>query len=135
MKFGGEMFEQMNNRYIFRAMVVLSCLLAIAGCSPKSAPKPAAEKRYHLEGKVVAIDKELHRVTVDHKDIPGFMSGMTMSYKVAADVALDKLSVGDSITATVVVSDSKVWLEDVRVLKQGTGSSTKRARLAADTSG
>src|ERR1700688_4837916 len=71
------------------------------------------EKRYHLAGKVVSIDKEQHHLIVDHGDIPGFMSAMTMPYPVADVKTLDLVSVGDQITADVVVTDGETHLDNV----------------------
>ena len=93
-------------------LIVLVCL-AVCACSAK----PAAAKRYHLEGTVVSTDKPLHQAMIQHKDIPGFMGAMTMAYTFPNDKDLDKLSAGESITATVVATDSKVWIEDVHVVK------------------
>ena len=106
----------MNDPCTLRALVVLSVVVA---CACACSSKHAATKRHHVEGTVVSIEKPLHQVTIDHKEIPGFMSAMTMPYSVPDDVALSKLSLGDSITATVVVSDSKTWLEDIQVVKHG----------------
>ena len=85
------------------------------------------EKRYHLAGKVVSIDKEQHHLIVDHGDIPGFMSAMTMPYPVADVKTLDLVSVGDQITADVVVTDGEAHLDNVVVVKKGTGAPAKPA--------
>ncbi|MGH9520994.1 MAG: copper-binding protein [Terriglobales bacterium] len=114
---GSNAFETRDTKHqtpahAISVLVVLLCLAA-CGCSAK----PAAAKRYHLEGKVISIDKPLHQAMIQHKDIPGFMGAMTMAYTVPNDQDFDKLSAGESITATVVASDVKIFLEDVRVVK------------------
>jgi protein SCO1/2 len=81
-----------------------------------------SEKRYHLAGTIVSIDKEQRHLIVNHGDIPGFMSAMTMPYPVADAKTLDVVSVGDQITADVVVSDGEAHLENVVVVKKGTGA-------------
>lgn len=90
--------------------------------SPQHQPPPAAAQpaqpqltRYDLKGKVVSIDKPTKRVTVDHGDIPGFMTAMTMPYAVKDVGALDTLAIGDEITAKIVSTGSDHWLEDIAV--------------------
>ena len=66
-------------------MALSLCAAACGGGASQSqnqsqtqAPATAAEKRYHLAGKVVSIDKEQRHLIVDAGDIPGFMAAMTM---------------------------------------------------------
>ena len=85
-----------------------------AASQPAASQAQASEaKRYDLRGKVIAIDKPGKRVTVDHQAIPGFMEAMTMAYPVKDATALDGLSPGEEITATIVSSDGMYWLEDI----------------------
>jgi protein SCO1 len=74
-----------------------------------------AQKRHHLKGKVVSVDKRANMVNVDSEDIPGFMGAMTMPYQVKPAGELDKLTAGDAITADVVVQDDNAWLENIAV--------------------
>jgi protein SCO1/2 len=89
-----------------------------SGSSGSSSSATPGEKRYHLQGKVVQIDKAQQHLVIDHGDIPGFMAAMTMPYPVADAKTLDSVSVGDQVTADVVVTDSKVQLENVVVVKK-----------------
>jgi Cu/Ag efflux protein CusF len=88
--------------------------------NPAQAGQPG-EHRYHLEGTVVSVDKPQQHLVIDHKDIPGFMSAMTMPYPVADAKVLDQVGPGDQITADVVQSDKGVNLENVVVVKKGGG--------------
>ncbi len=72
-------------------------------------------KHYQLNGRVTAIDKPNKSLTVDGDEIPGFMAAMQMPYDVKDASLLDKLSVGDRITADVVVHDDDSWLEQIKV--------------------
>jgi protein SCO1/2 len=86
------------------------------GCQPK---RSATEKRYDLEGKVVAVEKDKKLVTVAHEDIKNLMPAMTMEFTVPAMWVYDVPDVvGKHLTATLVVDGLKTWLEDV-VLSQG----------------
>jgi protein SCO1/2 len=93
--------------------LVLVCLLP--ACRRDKAP-PAA-KRYPIEGRVVEVDRASRSVTLAHEDIPGFMPAMTMPFVVLErDAALlQRMAPGDSLRATLVVSDSRYWLEEVVV--------------------
>jgi len=84
----------------------------------QSQPSESNPARYDLNGKVVAIDKSAKRLTVDHGDIPGFMSAMTMPYAVKDEHLLDNLKPGDQISAKLVSTGSEFWLENI-VIKPG----------------
>ncbi len=111
-------------------LVTLSLFaLSLAGCQAKP-------KRYDLRGKVLLKNHDANEITVDHEDIPGFMSAMAMPYKVKGAGSLD-VEPGDKITATVVVSGNgtEYWLEQVRVIdssgqKSGTSLGTAQRTLA-----
>ena len=49
--------------------------VAVTGCQ-----RPA--RRYQLNGQIVAVDPTRQELTIKHQDIPGFMPGMTMAFKV-----------------------------------------------------
>jgi len=102
-------------------------LAEISGCGGSQSQPPAnserstnasPEKRYHLEGRVVSIDRQQKRVLVDGKDIPGFMAAMTMPYPVVDDQTLAKLMPGDQITAEVIASGSEIHLDNIVVVKK-----------------
>jgi Cu/Ag efflux protein CusF len=111
--------------------VILVCVLSVCGlaaCSspssstngtPASSPNPEqpAPKRFLLQGRVVSIDKDQKKVTVEHGDIPGFMGAMTMAYPVKNPQLLDSLKPEDQITADVMDSNTEVWLENIVVRK------------------
>ena len=86
-------------------LVGILLALAVGGCS--------RAKRYELEGQVLAVNTETRELTVRHKDIKGFMPGMTMPFRVGDKVVLHDHMPGELIKATLVVSDSLGILEDV----------------------
>lgn len=118
----------MRTNTIRASMAAPGLALLLAACGGPSnqpaASQPAASqaqaseaKRYDLRGKVVAVDKPGKRLTVDHQAIPGLMEAMTMAYPVKDATALDGLSPGEEITATVVSRDGMYWLEDIAPAK------------------
>ena len=62
--------------------------------------------RYPLEGQVLAVDAAHQQLTIKHGDIPGFMPGMTMSYPVATPALMTGRTPGETIRATLAVSDA-----------------------------
>lgn len=108
-------------RRLARAAVALAVgffIFALAACKKQ---EDAGVKRYHLVGKVVAVDARGSSVVVDHQAIPGFMDAMTMSYPVRDVRILAPLNVGDEITADVVVASDGAYLDNIVVTKKGTG--------------
>ena len=94
-------------------------LLTLTACHHQSAPTTA--KRYPFKGHVVSIDSQNQSAVIDGDAIPGFMDAMAMPYKIKPPSVLTQLEPGDSISAEVVVTDSKsdtgsdYWLENVKV--------------------
>lgn len=92
-------------------------LIILAGCDPQ---RSAIEKRYDLEGKVVAVQKDKNLVTIAHEEVKNYMPAMTMEFTISERwqwVYDTPLAPGDHITATLVVEGLKSWLEDVVVTK------------------
>jgi len=101
------------------AMVVLS-----AGCKPRT-------REFKLHGQVVESDSTRNVVVVRHSDIPGFMPGMTMPYKVKDRSGLLALAPGDVMEARVVVvqDGSDYWLDNIRVTDSSARKGAKPAHV------
>jgi len=97
-----------------RVLVAVAFALFIVACSKKP-----AEKRYELQGQVVAIDSAARQITVAHEDIPGLMPGMTMPFLVGANDqwVFGKVAPGDQIHATLVLG-THAELQDISFTKQ-----------------
>ena len=118
------------------AVGLLLCVtLASLGCKSQkpgpSAGSAATERRFPLEGRVVAADPVAHTLTLDHHEIPGYMKAMTMSFDVRDEWVFKAVHPGDDVRATLVVGDD-AHLEDV-VITESRGpadlSSTSPAHL------
>lgn len=85
----------------------------------------ALTKRYPLKGKVVSVDRQAKKATIDHEPVEGYMPAMTMDFPIRADWVWDELTPGSEIRAELVVdnaADEPYWLENigiVAVLKPG----------------
>src|SRR5450756_2753469 len=85
-------------------------LLMLAGCAQK-----VPEKRYPMTGEIKALDASAHTATIAAGKIGDWMDAMTMEYSVKPDAEFQKLHVGDHIEATVVVSDLKYHVTDIKL--------------------
>jgi protein SCO1/2 len=63
-----------------------------------------------LHGQVLAVDTARHEITIKHDDIPRFMPGMTMPFKVRDPSLLNGRAPGDVVKATLVVEDAEAFL-------------------------
>jgi protein SCO1/2 len=94
-------------------LLVLFALIALSLGSCVRKP----ERRYDLSGKIVAVDRNAHQLTIQHQDIAGLMPGMTMPFNVNDDWVFDAAQPGDNITATLVIAGDSSHLENVVVTK------------------
>ena len=81
------------------------------------------QRVFHLEGKVISVDKNRREIVVDHGVIRGLMGAMTMWYPVAVQDAksLGGVAAGDEVTANVVVGENgEERLSHIVVVKKGT---------------
>jgi protein SCO1/2 len=109
------------------ALLLIIVSLALA-CGLR---RPANEKRYPLHGKVIAVNKLERTATIQHEDIPGYMPGMTMAFKIKNDADLEMLKAGDQVTATLVVTDVDSWIE-VTAIVEGTAPLTPTAEVPGE---
>ena len=69
---------------------------------------------YKLQGQIISIAPDHKDATIKHEDIKGFMSAMTMPYKVRDAKEYESLAPGDLINATLVVVSNDAYLKDVK---------------------
>ena len=98
-------------------VLLLSCIAVLVySCRPRSS---ANEKRYQINGKVVAVDKKDRTATIEHEDIVGYMPAMTMPFKIKNDADLEMMKPGDQVTGSLVVNDTSSWVE-IATIAEGT---------------
>lgn len=91
-----------------RRHAVTAALAALAiACGGSTA------RKYELRGQVLAVDASKGELTIKHEDIPGFMPGMTMPFRVKDPKLLEGRVPGDLITATLVVEETDAYLTAV----------------------
>ena len=128
-------------REVRRALFLAAGISLFSGLAACSSPKPAQPQtseqkpqRYALAGRVVSVNPASRQVVVDHGDIPGFMSAMTMGYSVKDANLLAPLSPEDQIKADVVVNGNDVYLENIVVEKKAAPSKTPAGAPSAGAS-
>jgi protein SCO1/2 len=94
---------------MFRALVLIPALLVaflLAGCGgtdSKDKTQDGKGKTYDVHGKVIAVDAEKKKVTLDHEDIPGLMKAMKMDFSVADAKLLEGIQAGDQVHGKLLV--------------------------------
>ena len=100
-------------------MSVFMAFTVLAGACSWGDQPPKNEKRYPIKGAVVAVNQQERTATIKHEDIPGYMQGMTMEFKVKNTADLQTMKPGDQITGTLVVDDISSWIEVTAVTEGG----------------
>ena len=102
--------------------LILLLVLTSAACSPDAM---VGLRRYQLTGVVAGREASPPRIVIAHEAIPGFMPAMSMGFEIG-DMAAPPLTDGDRIAATLVVSDTKSWLEDVKIIGRSDAAGIRR---------
>ena len=105
-----------------RAFLFACLCFVLCGCGK-------TERHYDFNGRVVSKVSETHTLVVDHENIPGFMSAMTMPYPVAANVDLSGVEAGDQVMARVVVDKNG----DFELTKVAVTDSSHRQKEVKET--
>ncbi len=99
---------------------ILLLVLSSAACSTDAT---LGLRRYQLTGVVVGREAP-PRIVVEHDAVNGFMPAMRMAFEIG-DPAAPPLNMGDRIAATLVLSDTRSWLEDVKVTARAGAPATR----------
>jgi protein SCO1/2 len=117
--------EVMRAVRIFFFILLALFSFTLVGCSRKPA---APERQYDLSGKIIAVDRKAHELTIQHEDIPGLMKGMTMPFRVKDDWVFGTAQPGDNVSATLIIAGDSSHLENVVVTK-GSGVAPNEAGI------
>ncbi|HEY0459039.1 MAG TPA: SCO family protein [Pyrinomonadaceae bacterium] len=102
---------------LFLSVILLFTACQKAGTTEEQQTSSNA-KRYSLKGKVIAADKAKKTATIEHGEVKGLMSAMTMDFAVKADWVWDDLTPGAEIQADLVVDETATpssWLENIAI--------------------
>jgi protein SCO1 len=106
----------------FLTALVVAALAGLSGCHRPSPPATQstnnAAKQFHIRGVVVSTNPSKAEVTLDTEAIPGFMDAMTMPYTLKNASVISELHPGDTITATLLASDTSDVLDEIVIVGQ-----------------
>jgi protein SCO1 len=111
--------KQLINSSVTAVLPILAAL-SIAGCSHDTA---VDARRFQLTGVVVGREASPQRVVVAHDAVDGLMPSMSMAFDIRG--VAPPVRDGDRIAATLVVTDSRSWLEDVTVRSRDGAAATR----------
>ena len=103
----------------------LLLLLLVSISAACSAGTNVDERRFQLTGVVVGRESSPPRIVVAHDAVAGLMPAMSMPFELSG--AAPALREGDRIVATLVVTTSRSWLEDVRISTAAAGATVSVA--------
>ena len=86
-------------------------------------------RRYQLAGVVVGRVETSARIVIAHEAISGLMPAMSMEFEVRGEAP--SIGEGDRIAATLVLTDTRSWLEDVKVTARSGAAVTSPATARA----
>jgi outer membrane protein, heavy metal efflux system len=105
-------FDPMNTVYLFR-IAIFGALLCFF--SPSSEAQTSGKKAFSFRGKVEQVNAGAKPLTVTNEPIEGWMGTMTMAYAVDNKEVLNRVKVGDQITAKVYDGDPALY--EVQVVR------------------
>jgi protein SCO1/2 len=98
----------------FGGFGLLCVLVLLVSCTSK--PKePKNVQRYPIEGKVIAVNQPTKEITLQHKDIPGYMKGMTMPFRIRDEWVFNVAHPGDELHGTLAVGADQAYITDVSI--------------------
>jgi hypothetical protein len=98
----------MKTRYLIGVVCALALLIAAGGAAV------ADDKERPDEGKVISIDKSAMSMQVQGKKNDQWTLYWTESTKLAGDLTVEELTVGDEIHFKYTDKDGKKWLTELR---------------------
>ena len=87
-------------------------LLILFGCN--------IEKNYPVRGTIIEVRKETNEFLIHHDEIPGFMMAMTMPFKLADSLDINRFEVGDSLKFRLNMKNDKAFATNFQLLGKGT---------------
>jgi protein SCO1/2 len=110
-----------SSKSLFRWVAIALLIAAAIAASSAWAIWGAGSKgeRYEFKGKVILIEREKKRVTIDHEEIKGYMDAMTMPFPVRDEQELDGIESDDTIKGILVIDGDRYWIEKLVIVQKG----------------
>ena len=74
------------------------------------------ETKYKVVGVIHEILPSKNELTIHHDEIPGFMSEMTMNFKIDPNINLDQFKIGDSVHFQLFIKQNSAFSKNFRVI-------------------
>lgn len=97
-------------------VAAIAAALLTAGCEPQGLPGVG---RHAAHGTVEDVDRESAQVLIDHDEIPGLMTAMTMNFSVPDAAVLSRLARGQVIDFELEFTGRSYELVDFEVVGEG----------------
>lgn len=91
----GEIFMSLNKLALI--LLIFSMFSACDSQKETSVAQDTEKQTYKSGGVVKNIDADAGKITIDHEDIPGYMSAMEMSEPVSDKKMLEAVKIGDKV--------------------------------------
>ena len=95
-----------------KKLLLTIILLIILDCS--------GEKTYPVRGTIIEVRKETNDFLIHHDEISGFMMAMTMPFKLADSLDINRYGVGDSLKFRLEMKEEKAFANNFQLLGKGT---------------
>jgi len=80
----------------------------------------SGEKYYPVIGTIIEIREESNEFLIHHDEVLGFMMAMTMPFKLADSLDINRFDVGDSLQFRLEMKEEKVFATNFQLLGKGT---------------
>src|SRR5262245_6082247 len=97
-----------------RCFVAFICIALLSGACLRRSD----QREYTLHGQVISVEASRQQATIKHEEIKGFMTAMTMPYRVRDGKQLEGVAPGDLINAKLVVLSNDAYLTDLKKVGQ-----------------
>ena len=95
-----------------KKILFLILVLFLIGCSGKQS--------YSVNGTILEVRKNSNEFLIHHDEIPGFMLAMTMPFKLADSLDIDRFAVGDSVKFQLILDERKSFASNFTLLDKVT---------------
>ena len=91
-----------------KKIILLPIILFLLDCSEN--------KSYSVRGTILEVRKESNEFLIHHDEIPGFMMAMTMPFRLADSLDINKYQVGDSLQFRLIMGEKRAIASGFQLL-------------------
>ena len=95
-----------------KILLLSTALLILSGCN--------MGKNYPVRGTIIEVRKKTNEFLIHHDEIPNFMMAMTMPFKLADSLDINRFKVGDSLKFRLEMKEGRAFATNFELLGKGT---------------